>query len=336
MPIKEKREIKQPPVLFNKTQEIIKKVEKILGKKMICYWTSYNGGICSSDVIVLYNLFQKIGKSDDVALFIKSRGGDVQVALRIVNIIRTYNKKVTALIPLESASSATLIALGADEIQMGPLAYLTPIDSSLIHNLSPVDEILRRRVGVSQDEIFRIVKSWKENANENHVHPYQELFKYIHPLVIGSIDRSSSLSIKICKEILSYHLKDEVECDRISNLLNSEFPSHEYPITLRGAKKIGLNSIVMDDNINDMLLELNRLYSEMAQKAFTNFDEFNYHDNQILNIHEADGIQLYFQNDKDWNYLKEERRWQILNDESIWRKNEMVNGKMISSTFHIA
>ncbi|MCL2341719.1 MAG: ATP-dependent Clp protease proteolytic subunit [Firmicutes bacterium] len=336
MPSNQRRDIKQPPVLFDKTQEIIKKVEAILGKKMIVYWTSYNGGICGSDVIALYNLFQKIGKNEEIAVFIKSRGGDIESALRIVNIIRTYNKKVTALIPLESASSATLIALGADEIQMGPLAYLTPIDSSLIHNLSPVDEVMHQKVAVSQDEIFRIVKLWKENDNDSHVHPFQELFKYVHPLVIGSIDRSSSLSIKVCREILSYHLTDEAECERISNLLNSEFPSHGYPITLKQTKKLGLNSVVLADNINDMLLELNRLYSEMAQKAFTNFDEFNYHDNQILNIHESDDIQIYFQNDKDWNYLKDERRWQILNDESIWRKNEIINNKMINSTLHIA
>lgn len=336
MKIKDKPKIKQPPVLFNETQEIIKRAEKILGKKLLVYWISYNGSVCNNDVIALHNLFQKIGKNDDVAIFIKSNGGDVEAALRIVNIIRTYNKKVTALIPLESASSATLVALGADEIRMGPLAYLTPIDSSLTHNLSPIDTIMHRKVSVSQDEISRITKLWGDHANENHVHPYQELFKYVHPLVVGSIDRSSSLSIKICKEILSYHLDDEKECERISNLLNSEFPSHGYPITLRQAQKLGLNATVMSDELNDMLLDLNRLYSEMAQKAFTDFDEFNYHDNQILNIHEADGVQIYFQNDKDWNYLKDERRWQVLNDESIWRKNEIVKGKLVNSIVHIS
>ncbi len=333
---KENRKIKQPPVLFSKTQQAIAKIEKILGKSLVVYWTSYNGSVCDNDVIALYNIFEKIGRHDDIALFIKSRGGDIEAALRLVNILRTYNKKITALVPLEAASSATLIALGADEIKMGPLAHLTPIDSSLTHNLSPIDEINHRKVPVSQDEIFRIVRLWQENANENHVHPYQELFKYIHPLVIGALDRSSSLSIKICKEILSYHVSDEATCDNISHILNSQFPSHGYPITLNEANKIGLKAQALDDALNDQLLELSRLYSEMAQKAFTDFDEFNYHDNQILNIHESDGIQIYFQNDKDWNYIKEERRWQVLNDESIWRKNEISAGKIVNSILHIA
>ena len=330
------QKIKQPPVLFKKTQEIIRKTEKILGKKLVAYWTSRSGAVFDDDVISLHNLFKRIGKSDDIALFIKSNGGKIEAALRVVNIIRTYNRNVTALIPLESASSATLIALGSDEIQMGPLAYLTPIDSSLVHELSPIEELFNSKVAVSQDEIYRIIKLWETNAHEGHVHPYQELFKYVHPLVIGALDRSSSLSIKICKEILSYHLKDQVECERISNLLNSEFPSHSYPITLKQAKDIGLNATEMNDELNDMLLELNVLYSEMAQKATTNFDEWNQHDNQIIKIHESDGIQIYYQNDKDWNYIKEERRWQSLNDESTWRKNEIINGRRVNSILHIS
>jgi len=331
-----KVKIKQPPVLYNKTQRIIKQAEKKLGKKLLVYWTSFNGGVCDSDIVALHNLFKKIGKNDEIALYIKSKGGNIQSALRMVHILRTYSKKITALVPLESASSATLIALGADEIQMGPLACLSPIDSSTVHDLSPLDEVMHRRVPVSQNEIYRITKLWGEKATENHVHPYEELFKYIHPLVIGSLDRSSSLSIKICKEILSYHIADEGECDRISNLLNSEFPSHGYPITQREAKRIGLNAVIIDDRLNDLLLELNVLYSEMAQRAITDFDEFNYHDNQILNIHESDSIQIYFQNDKDWNYLKEERRWQVLNDESIWRKTETKNEKTVHSILHIS
>jgi hypothetical protein len=32
-----------------------------------------------------------------------------------------------------------MIALGADEIHMGPLAFLTAVDTSLRHELSPTD-----------------------------------------------------------------------------------------------------------------------------------------------------------------------------------------------------
>jgi len=91
----------------------------------------------------------------------------------------------------------------------------------------------------------------------------------------------------------------------------------------------------LENNVNDLLLDLNRIYSEMAQKALTDFDALNYHDNEILNILEARDIQIYYQNDKDWNYIKEERRWQALNDESSWRRIETINGRQKRSQFHV-
>ena len=331
----DRKNVKQPPLLFDETQSIIAAIEKQIGRKLLVYWTSDRGSVCDNDVVALYEIFKHIGRSEDIALFIKSNGGDVEASLRLVNLMREYNTRVHALVPLESASAATMIALGADEISMGPLAHLTAIDSSLVHDMSPIDERNNRRVSVSQDELARIVSLWNANSKEHHGNPYTDIFQYIHPLVVGAIDRSSSLSIKICKEILSFHIKDEAECDRISKLLNSDYPSHSYPITTREAQRIGLKVSTLEPKVNDLLLELNAQYSEMAQKALTDFNEYNYHDNEIINIHETKGIQIYYQNDKDWNYIQAERRWQTLNDESSWRMTKRVKGKKVHSTVHI-
>lgn len=328
------RTIKQPPLLFDDTQVVIKEIEALLGCKLLVYWTSYRGSVCDNDVIALYETLKKVGPSEKVALFIKSNGGDVEASLRFVNLLREYCKQIVALVPLECASAATMIALGADHIEMGPLAHLTAIDSSLIHDLSPLDERANRRVSVSQDELARIVKLWTSHARPHHENPYSDIFQYIHPLVVGAIDRSSSLSMKICREILSYHISDEAECERISAHLNSSYPSHSYPITEREAQRIGLKTARMSEVINSRLLKLHTLYSEMAQKALTDFDECNYHDNEILNILEASDIQIYYQNDQDWNYIREERRWQSLNDGSSWRKIELVEGEKKQSYFH--
>lgn len=336
MPLmKNTKKLKQPPVLYEKTQSIIANMEKIIGCRILTYWNSFRGSVCDTDVVALYDVLKKIGRGEKVAIFIKSSGGDVEAALRIVNLTREYYQNVVALVPLECASAATMISLGADEIMMGPLAYLTAIDSSLRHDLSPIDETENRRVTVSQDELARIISLWNKNAQSHHGNPYSDVFKYIHPLVVGAIDRSSSLSIKICKEILSYHIKDDSECERISNHLNYDYPSHSYPITAREAKKIGLKILPLPKEVNDLLLTMNELYSEMAQKALTDYDESNYHDNEILNILEAAQVQIYFQNDKDWNYITQERRWQVLNDESSWYKIETINKENISSKLHI-
>ena len=91
----------------------------------------------------------------------------------------------------------------------------------------------------------------------------------------------------------------------------------------------------MDRSLNDLLLELNEVYSEMGQKAYTDYDEFNGHDNEILNILESNNVQIHYQVDKDWHYRAEERRWITMNDRSAWIKTSFVNGESVSKNFHI-
>ncbi|WP_297203336.1 hypothetical protein [uncultured Brachyspira sp.] len=324
----------KPPILFSKTQELISKITKQLDAPLLAYWNSNGGSVCQNDVIVLSDILKYINKCDKIYFFIKSSGGSGQASLRIVHLLRQSFKNVIALLPLEAASAATMLCLGADEIQMGPLAYITAVDTSLQHELSPVNKN-NTMVYVSQDELSRVIKLWREQAGENDNNPYEHIYKYIHPLVLGAVDRASSLSVKLCKDILSYHMKDQKLIDSISNSLNSEYPSHSYPITIKEAKKLGLNVKDMDNKLNDSLMSLNEYYSEMGQKSCTDYDELNYHDNEILNIHEGTGIQIYYQEDKDWYYRAEERRWISMNDNSSWIKNIITKGKQKKSIFHI-
>jgi len=324
----------KPPVLMERTQPVIERLSAKLGEPIFTYWNSTKGSICQNDVIGLYALLRSVGELDRLTLFIKSDGGSGQASLRMVNLLRRYVKHLTVLAPLECQSAATMLALGADRILMGPLAHLSAVDTSLTHDLSPIDRD-NDRVSVSNDELLRVIRLWTEQAKSSTSNPYEALFPYVHPLVIGAVDRSSALSTRICEEILSYHIEDKDKAHQISNVLNSGYPSHSYPITLREARRIGLNVEAMDEQVNAMLFELNEIYSEMGQSSSTDFDEKNSHDNSILNILETDGVLIYFQLDKDWHYRSEERRWVALNEKSSWRKAERVKGNTVISQLHV-
>ena len=218
----------KPPVLFDQTQKIISDIEKSLDGLLLTYWNSPGGSICQNDVVGFYEALQTIGRRKRIHLLIKSDGGDGQASLRIVHLLRQFTDELIALVPLECASAGTMMALGADEIRMGPLAFLTAIDTSIRHSLSPVDPE-NRRVSVSQDELTRVLNLWRSQVDSGaNTNPYASLFQYVHPLVIGAVDRSSSLSIQLCKEILSYHMPDQEKADQISRHLNGSFASHEF------------------------------------------------------------------------------------------------------------
>jgi len=327
--------VKNPPILFHKTQRLVKKIQDMVEGTFITYWNSESGSICGNDVQAMYEALQIMKPQEQITFFVKSDGGDGTSSLRIIHLLREYAKKLVVVAPLECASAATMLALGADEIHMGPLAFLTPIDTSLEHQLGPVDP-RNETAYVGQDEVQRVLGLWQKHNSGGTVNPFQELYRYLHPLVIGAVDRATSLSIRLCTEILEYHLGNDAEAERIANSLNALYPAHEYPITSREARKLGLNVVPLDPALNQMLLELNKLYSEMGQRAVTDYDEFNYHNNEIVNLIEGLGVQLYFQNDKDWHYRKEERQWTSLHVESAWYEMLSVNGKVRRSRLYIS
>ena len=365
--------IKTPPLLFERTQAVLRRVRPKVEGTFFTYWTSTSGSVCDNDVMAMHDLLQARGPQKAMTLLVKSDGGSGMSALRMVHLLRRYTKRLVVLAPLNCASAATMLALGADAIAMGPLSYLTAVDTSLEHDLSPLDHT-NQLVAVSNDEVDRVIRLWKEASGParpgaarrlaralrrrapspipagapgdaslkapdgfagDAVNPYQELYRYLHPLVIGALDRASSLSLMLCREILGYHMKDMEKAERISRRLNSSYPAHQYPITGREAKRIGLNVQELEPELDLLLQELNLLYSEMGQRAITDYDESNNHDNEITNILEGGGVQMFYQVEKDWHYRKEERRFVPMNDVSSWYRCRKVRGRVVKQKFHI-
>lgn len=71
-------------------------------------------------------------RSKDVLLLLLSRGGSIEPAYQISKLCKSFSKqRFVAVVPRHAKSAATLIAIGADEIHMGPLGQLGPIDPQL-------------------------------------------------------------------------------------------------------------------------------------------------------------------------------------------------------------
>ena len=210
------------------------------------------------------------------------------------------------------------------------------MDTSLEHDLSPLDHT-NNLVAVSNDEVDRVVRLWQETRGRDRigVHPHQELYKYLHPLVVGALDRRQQPVAHAVPRDPRLPHEGPRKIDRISRQLNSSYPAHQYPITSREARRLGLRITELKPELDRMLQELNLAYSEMGQRAITDYDEENHHDNEITNILEGRGLQVFYQVEKDWHYRKEERRWVPMNDVSAWYRCRKQKGRTVKSKFHI-
>lgn len=71
-------------------------------------------------------------RDKNVLLVVASLGGRVEAAYQISKICKSFSKeRFIVCVPRAAKSAATLVALGADEIHMGPLGELGPIDPQL-------------------------------------------------------------------------------------------------------------------------------------------------------------------------------------------------------------
>jgi hypothetical protein len=67
-------------------------------------------------------------KSKNILLILHSKGGQIEPAYLISKTCKENSAKFNVVIPRRAKSAATLISLGADEIHMGSMSELGPID----------------------------------------------------------------------------------------------------------------------------------------------------------------------------------------------------------------
>src|SRR5271157_631803 len=320
---------------MSETQRMIRSAEKLLDGPLISFWNSEaNGKIFFYCAEALQVLLADLPFSDRLFLCLTSDGGSGLASLRIANLLRSKCKKLIVLVPMRAESAATMLALAADEIHLAPHANLSPIDTSIQHSLCPVNQS-NDQANVGQDELSRIVALWRKESKSETVNPYAELWRYIHPLVIGAVDRANSMSLKLCESLLAYHMKDPALREKIATALTSAYPSHNYPILFQEAKEMGIPAIQMEQDLENILACLQQQYVEAGELRRIDHDQDHHHDHEIPTLAERTGQMVLFRNDHDWYYRSEERRWLPMHKRDGWYKAELRKGKTIERALHI-
>ena len=99
----------------------------------------------------------------NILLILVSRGGYIEPAYQISQLCREWTKdKFIVCVPRHAKSAATLATLGADEVHMGPLGELGPIDPQLQGlPMAGVEESLRTIAKIAH-EYPRSDKVWAQ------------------------------------------------------------------------------------------------------------------------------------------------------------------------------
>lgn len=263
---------------MNKKQHI-QQIEGLRESRVIAYLTSdrqgpFNARIAMDVIPFISKQLQSIGKTKNIDLFLYSTGGDTMVPWRLVSMLREYCDKFSVLIPYKAHSSATMIALGADEIVMSNLSELSPIDPSTANVFNPLDPANpQTRIPISVEDVMAYFDLAKNKFGIKGDEELSKIFTkfiesnpQIHPLALGNVNRIHNLIRILAKRLLKSH-KTQLEEDLIEKIVDyftEKLYSHQYIIGRKEAfEDLGITTIVSaNDPLSKAMTDLYEDYNK--------------------------------------------------------------------------
>lgn len=230
--------------------KLIAQIEKERNSKVLCFLTgdrrNLETRIHPEVHTILYDHLQHFGEVDKIDLFLYSTGGVTMAAWSIVNLIREFCKTFSVIVPFKAFSTATLICLGANEIIMGKLGQLGPVDPSVTMPFNPKAPggPTGQLLPISVEEVRSFIDFAKDKnfcglSNEDTLKDVlQQLTDQVHPLSLGSVYRAIEQIKMISTKLLKFHMpqkKNESEIKRIVADLTKNLYSHDYIINRKEA-----------------------------------------------------------------------------------------------------
>jgi len=258
---------------------LIEEIEAIRNAKIICYLTgdrpNYETNIAKDVIHLFYDHLADIGDTDRIDLFLYTRGGDTLAAFALVNHIREFCEHFGVLIPYKAHSAGTLITLGANEIIMGKLGELSPIDPSVTTPYNPTlpepqsPTAAPKFLPVNVEEVmgfFNLAKNEIKLLSESSlIEVFKELASKVHPLSLGTVYRAREQIGMLAQKLLEMHYPEEEleNIQKIIDILTKELYSHDYLITRTEAKKLLKLSIVnADGDLETKMWSLYKAYEK--------------------------------------------------------------------------
>ena len=172
-----------------------------------------------------------------IDLILHTPGGLVLAAEQIAYALKKHPAKVTVFVPHYAMSGGTLIALAADEIVMDENAVLGPVDPQLgQYPAASVLKVLERKPITEVDDETIIMADIAEKA-------IRQVKSTVAELLDGKMDRE--------------------QVERLATALSSGVWTHDYPITVREARELGLP---VSTEMPPEVYRLMALYPQTAQR----------------------------------------------------------------------
>ncbi len=195
-------------------------------------------------------------KKGNVLLIVHSPGGSIEPAYFISKVVKDLSDKFTVAIPRKAKSAATLLSLGADEIHMGTMSQLGPIDPQI--NGLPA-------LGVS-NAVEHIAEICQKYPGASDMFAKYLALK-VEPGMFGYFERITESAEQYAHILLKGRSLPKSENGQsVEHSLVYEYKDHGFVIDKDEAKKILGDSIIKVDTPEYKLAE--KIYTFLEEVGF--------------------------------------------------------------------
>lgn len=181
----------------------------------------------------------------NLAFLVNSFGGGVSSSFKIAWSVRKSFDRITVFVPHIAASGGTLLALTGNDIVMGPMSNLSPIDTQLIRNGEQFSANAMVRSFHALNNLF------KQVAEEDAPYPWKAMADQLDPVEFQQWVDAAALMQSHAETILERNPSFRVDAKKIIHALTEHFPTHDYTITFDEACKfLGKDHIVASSTGN--------------------------------------------------------------------------------------
>lgn len=208
----------------------------------------------------------------DCVVILTTLGGDPHAGYRIARCLRHHYKKVCLLIPSLCKSAGTLIAVGADELRIGDLGELGPLDIQVIKPAETIERgsgldvttALQQCAQHAQMVFFSFFQSSRRNlrlsprlagefASEVTAGLLAPLYSQIDPLRLGEMQRAMAITLEYGSRLDGH--TSNLKPGALARLAIN-YPAHEFVIDRKEARELFQRVCALSDAENFACMKL--------------------------------------------------------------------------------
>jgi hypothetical protein len=238
----------------------LSKLRKLRGNPaMVCF------GLIDHDTPPqVYELLRGTTRMPRLDLVLITQGGLAAAARRLALLLHEYTERLTILVPHRAWSAGTLLCLAANELVLGPMAELGPLDPRIgaVRGSELRGDLLEGTgPGVVSAEDIR---AFRELAREwfgvddpaSRVQVLGLLSQRVSPVSLGGFFRADRLVRQIAAELLAFQLPDAAGRAELVDRLVSGYHAHDHAITRSQARSLGLRVTDADADEESLLWDI--------------------------------------------------------------------------------